>query len=104
MATGLLASLDITSALTNTLFYTVPSNLTASFSMCFTNRTSSVVEVRLAFTATGSVTNDEYVAYNVPVYPNEVYERSGFVLGQTQTVYVYSTTTGVNVVAWGWEQ
>jgi hypothetical protein len=104
MATGRIATLDITSASIDTLFYTVPSNKTSSFSLCFTNRTSSTVFVRIAFTNSGTITNDEYVAYDVAVYPNEVYERNGFVLVDGQFVYVRSTTTGVNVVAWGYEE
>jgi len=103
MSTGRLATLDISSPATDTLFYTVPGGKTASFSMCMTNRNTSTVTVRIAFT-TGSITNDEYVAYEVPIYPGEVYERTGFVLAAGQFVYVRSSSTGVNCVAWGWEQ
>jgi hypothetical protein len=104
MATGRLATLDISSASTDTLFYTVPTNMTSSFSLCCTNRTTSPVTIRIAFTNSGTVTNDEYVAYEVTVYGNEVYERSGFVLTQGQFVYVRSSATGVNFVAWGFEE
>lgn len=104
MATGRLATLDIPTPATDTLFYTVPTNKTSSFSMCFTNRTTSPVTIRIAFTNSGTITNDEYVAYEVTVYGNEVYERTGFVLVQGQFVYVRSSATGVNVVAWGYEE
>jgi|ERR1035441_10608915 hypothetical protein len=104
MATGKLASLDISNAATDTLFYTIPTNMTSSFSMCATNRTASPVTIRIAFTTTGTITADEYVAYEAYVYPNEVYERSGFVLTQGQFVYVRSSATGVNFVAWGYEE
>ena len=103
MGTGRLATLDITSAATDTLFYTIPSNKTSSFSMCFTNRTSDNALVRIAFTTTSSITADEYVAYDVALYPNEIYERNGFILVAGQYVYVRSSITGVTVVAWGYE-
>lgn len=104
MATGRLATIDITSANTDTLLYTVPSSVTASFSLCLTNRTSSPVTVRIALTNALSVSNDSYIAYEVTVYGNEVYERSGLVLTTGQYVYVRSSTTGVNAVAWGYEE
>ena len=72
--------------------------------MCATNRTGSPVTIRIAFTTSATITNDEFVAYEVYVYPNEVYERSGFVLTQGQFVYVRSSATGVNFVDWGYEE
>jgi len=104
MPNGRLASLDITSANTDTLLYTVPSTKTASFTVCMTNRTASSVKVRIALTDSTSITNDEYIAYDVTIHPYEVYERSGLVLYQGQYVYVRSATTGINAVAWGYEE
>jgi hypothetical protein len=104
MASGKLSSLDITNAATDTLLYTVPNTKTASFSMCMVNRTSSPVQVRIALTTSSSISNDQYVAYDVTVYPLEVYERSGFVLTQGQFVYVRSSATGVNAVVYGYEE
>jgi hypothetical protein len=104
MASGRLAALDITSAATDTQLYAAPNNKTASFSVSITNRTATPVQVRLALTSSNSISNGEYVAYDVMVYGNEVYERSGFVLGQGQYVYVRSSATGVNAVVYGYEE
>ena len=104
MATGRLASLDITNAATDTQLYAVPSSKVASFTLCMTNRTSSVIKVRIALTDTTSIGNDEYVAYDHSIYPNECYERSGFVLSQGQFVYVRASATGISAVVYGYEE
>lgn len=104
MASGRLASIDISNANTDTQLYGVPSSKVASFTVCMTNRTASAVRVRVALTDTTSIGNDEYIAYDVTVYPNETYERSGLVLAQGQYVYVRSTATGVSALAWGYEE
>ncbi len=103
MASGILASLDITSAATDLLLYSCPNNKTASFSISMVNRSASNVQVRIALTTSSTITADEYVAYDVTIYPLEVYERNGFVLAQGQFVYVRSSATSVNAVAYGYE-
>ena len=102
--TGRLATVDITNAGTDTQLYACPSNKVASFSLSLVNRTTSPVQIRIALTATTSVANDTYIAYDVTVYGNEVYERSGLVLSTGQYVYVRSSATGVNVVLYGYEE
>jgi hypothetical protein len=104
MATGRLASLDITNASTDTQLYAVPSNKVTSFSICMVNRSNSPVTVRIALTNSTSVTADSYVTYDSIIYPNESYERSGFVLSQGQFVYVRSSGTSVNAVMYGYEE
>jgi hypothetical protein len=104
MASGRLAAIDITNAATDTQLYVAPSGKTASFSVSITNRNSSAVKIRLALTATTSIALGEYVAYDVTLYGNEVYERSGFVLAAGQYVFVRSSNTGVNAVVYGYEE
>jgi hypothetical protein len=105
MASGRLASLDITNAATDTQLYACPNNKTASFSISVVNRSNSNnALIRIALTNGTSITNDSYVAYDVTLYPNEVYERSGFVLSQGQFVYVRSSVTSVNAVVYGYEE
>ena len=104
MATGRLASLDISNAATDTQLYAVPSGKVASFSITMVNRGSSPVQVRIALTDATSVGLDEYIAYDYTIYPKESYERSGLVLAQGQFVYVRSSATGVNAVAYGYEE
>jgi hypothetical protein len=102
--TGRLATLDITNAATDIQLYSCPSSKTASLSLSIVNRSSSNAKVRIALTNSTTVTNDAYIAYDVNIYPNEVYERSGIVLSQGQYVYVRSSITGVNAVACGYEE
>ena len=105
MASGRLATVDITNAATDTQLYSCPNNKVASFSISIVNRSNSnTALIRVALTNGTSVTNDSYVAYDVALYPNEVYERSGFVMSQGQYVYVRSSTTSVNAVAYGYEE
>ena len=104
MASGRLASLDITSASTDTQLYAVPSGKTASFSVTMVNRSASPVLVRIALTNSTSVTADEYIAYDYTIYPNESYERAGLVLAQGYFVYVRSSATSVNAVVYGYEE
>jgi hypothetical protein len=104
MATGILASIDITNASTDTQLYACPSGMVASFSLSMVNRTASPVQVNIALTTATTVTNGEYIAYGYTIYPNETYERAGLVITEGQFVYVRSTTTGVNAIAYGYEE
>lgn len=104
MASGRLSTLDITSAATDTQLYAAPSGKTVSFNLCITNRTGAVVKIRIALTSSTTIHNDEYIAYDVSVYPNEVYERSGLVIKDGQFVYVRSSATGTNAVMYGYEE
>lgn len=104
MASGRLAALDITNAATDLQLYAVPSTKTASFTISITNRGASATKIRIALTDSTSVGNDEYIAYDINVYPNETYERSGLVLTQGQYVYVRSTLTSVTAVVYGYEE
>jgi len=104
MASGRMASLDITNAATDTQLYACPSNKTASFTLTMVNRSASQVTVRVALTDTTSVGADEYIAYEQIIYPGEAYERSGLVLTQGQFVFVRSSATGVNAVMYGYEE
>lgn len=101
---GRLASTDITNAATNVQLYTPTSSKTGSVTVCFTNRNSSNAKVRLALTTSTSVTADAYLAYDVTVYPNENYERSGIVVGSGQYLYVRSDVISVNAVVFGYEE
>ena len=104
MATGILAYLDITSASTDTQLYACPTNIVSSFSISMVNRTASPVQVNIALTTSTSIVNGQYIAYNTTIYPYETYERNGLVITEGQFVYVRSTTTGVNAIAYGYEE
>ena len=102
--TGRLATNDFAAAATDYSIYTVPTGKVASFTVCMTNRTTNTVTVRIALTDTGTIGSDEFIAYEVPIYPGEVYERSGLVLNAGFSVFARASTTGVNVVIYGYEE
>ena len=102
--TGRLATNDIAAANTDYEIYTVPTGKVASFSICMVNRTSNTVTVQIALSDSNTISSDEYIAFNVQIYPGEVYERSGFVLGQGFSIFVRASTTGVNAVVYGYEE
>jgi len=110
MASGRLASLDISNAATDVQLYAVPTNKTASFTISMTNRSASPVKVRIALTDSTSIGLDEFIAYDQTIYGNETLERSGLVLTQGQFVYIRSSAVavggvgGVNAVVYGYEE
>lgn len=102
MPSGILGFTDL-SATTNTSVYTVPAATTTSFSVCFTNRNSSSVTVRLAICATGTPANSEYIVYDAVVQANSSLERTGLVAQTGKIVVAYSSTANVSVQAYGYE-
>jgi hypothetical protein len=103
MANGLLASADITSANVDTMLYQPTAAKTGSFSVSLANRTSGIINIRIALTTTGSVSNQAYIIYDLPLYPNEAYERSGLALVSGQYIYVRASAVGVSALVWGYE-
>lgn len=105
MVTGLLAALDISTPNIDTQLYT-PSNGTtvASVTVCLTNRTTTIVHVRVALSTTSSVSAKNYITYDIPVYPGEWFERSGLVLAPGQYLFVRSDSLSVSATAWGYEE
>lgn len=102
MASGLLGSADLTAA-TYTTLYTVPAATTASFSVCFTNRSTTMTTVRLAIAATGTPANSEFVTYDFVLQGNASYERTGLVAQTAKNVVVYAAAANVTALAYGYE-
>jgi hypothetical protein len=102
MASGLLGFNDLTAA-TNTTVYTVPSSVTSSFAVNFTNRNITPVTVRLAICATSTPANGEYVIYDVIIQGSSSLERTGLVAQTGKLVVAYSNTANVSVQAYGYE-
>tara|TARA_B100000965_G_C19220308_1_gene595599 strand:- start:175 stop:489 length:315 start_codon:yes stop_codon:yes gene_type:complete len=65
------------------------------------NRTGSAVTVRLALSTDTTITDDEFLEYDVSIPANGVLERTGIVLSENNGLYVYTSATGVSVIAYG---
>ena len=102
MASGILGFNNL-SATTNTSVYTVPSSVTSSFSVNFTNRNTVAVTVRLAVCDTSTPANSEYILYDTTLAANACLERSGLVAQTGKIVVAYSNTANVSVQAYGYE-
>lgn len=103
MATGLLGASDV-SASTNTTLFTVASGKTASFSVCFCNRSALPVLVRLALCTSGTPGVSEYVIYDAVVNGNGSLERTGLILNAGKLVVVYTSGPGISATAYGFEE
>lgn len=102
MASGILGQSNPT-ANTNTTVYTVPSSVTASFSVNICNASSAAVTVTLAISATGTPGATEYILYNQTLQQNSSLERSGFVANTGKNVVVNTTGSSVAVSVYGYE-
>jgi hypothetical protein len=102
MASGLLGFNDL-AASTNTSVYTVPSTTTASFSVNFTNRNTTPVEVRLSICDTSSPANSEFIIFDVIIQGSSSLERTGLVAQTGKIVVAFSNTANVSVQVYGYE-
>lgn len=102
MATGILGQ-SAPSASTNTTVYTVPALTTATFNVNIVNTGTTVANVRLAISATGTPTSSEWIEYNAEVLAGGVLERTGFVAQAAKNVVVYTDTATVSVSVYGYE-
>lgn len=102
MAAGRLGASDL-AATTNTSVYTVPGGKLASFSVRVCNRNAAAVTVRLALAATGTPGTSEWLVYDKSIPANGVMDETGLVLDAAKILVVYASTTGVNVVVFGYE-
>ncbi len=102
--TGRLAKISITDPNTDTQIYQVPVGNIATVTLNVCNKTGSVIRIRVAVTDSTSIGSEEYLDYNIPIYPYESYQRSGIVLGSSQYLYVRGDAGGLSVNVWGFEE
>lgn len=102
MASGILGVANL-SAATNASVYTVPSSVTASFAVNFTNRNNVPVVIRLAVCDSSTPSNSEYIIYDVIIAENSSLERTGLVAQTGKIVVAYSNTANVSVQVYGYE-
>lgn len=103
MASGILGQ-SAPSATTNTTVYTVPSAKTATFSVSICNRGTTLSNVRMAISATGTPANAEYIEYDTEVPANSVFERTGLVAQATKNLVVYADSANLSVSVYGYEE
>ena len=103
MASGTLGQADLAPT-TNTAVYTVPADKVASFNVNVLNRTASNVTVRMAISATNSPANSEFLEYEATVPANGVMERTGLVASAGKNLVIYTSSTGVSVNVFGFEE
>ena len=103
MATGILGQ-SAPSAATNTTVYTVPAGKVGIFSVSICNRGSTLANIRMAISATGTPSNAEYIEYDTEVPANSVFERTGLVAQATKNLVVYADSTSLSVSVYGYEE
>jgi len=85
-------------------------NVDSTVNVRFVNRNASLVIIRLALvdepsgTAVANLANEDYLEFDTTILANEVLENSGIVVPASHSLVVRSDTTGVTVVAYGFEQ
>lgn len=104
MATGKLGAVNLTAAV-NTLVYTVPIGklATINLNICNRNTVNSIINVAVLDSNLASLTNADYIEYNLSLLPNGVIERTGIVLNEGQSIMVYSSITNISATCWGFE-
>jgi hypothetical protein len=103
MATGILGQAAL-AATTNTVVYTVPAATTAVATISVVNAGAYPAVVNVAVASSGTPTASEYIEYQTVIDVNGVLERSGIVANATEAFVVFSTTAGVSVTIYGYEE
>ena len=105
MASGRLGAVDIASS-TNTSIYTVPASTVVIVNVSICNRNSVAATVRLMHLdgAIGTLSNEDYLEYNVVMAPNGVLERTGIVMAATHVIGGFSFQSGVTFQVHGIER
>ena len=103
MANGRLGSVDLATN-TDTTLYTCPAGKTATTTVCFTNRQSTPVNVKLALSTSAVPASTDYLEFNTEIPAFGVLERSAVVVGAGQYLVVTSNTSGVSAVVFGFEE
>jgi len=103
MATGILGQ-AAPAATTNTVIYTVPAATVAVATISIINAGAYPAVVNVAVASSGTPTASEYIEYQTVIDVNGVLERAGIVANATKAFVVYSTTAGVSVTIYGYEE
>ncbi len=101
-SSGRLGAVDVTGGV-NTTLYTVPSTLAGSIevTVLVCNRNDSDVKIRVAGLdgAIATLSNEDYIEYDVTLKPHGVFERSGIDMARSEVLGVYSDKSNVTFQA-----
>lgn len=103
--TGRIGAADL-SAGTHTTIFTVPTGepgtVKVTVAVCNRNDKDSV-KIRLAVLdgAIGTLSDEDYIEYNVEIKPNGVLQRQGLLMAVGDVLGAYSNRSNVTVQAWG---
>jgi len=97
MATGRVATTQLTGSYTLSTIYTVPAGNYGVYNISFTNPTTGPITIRLAVGATTTPAASEYIEYGTVIVANGVFERTGLVLSPLQNI-VASASSGTSGV------
>lgn len=102
---GRLGAQDL-SATTNTSIYSVPASRKATVNVSIANRNSTATTVRLMHLAgaIGTLSNVDYIAYDVQVPGNGYIERTAICMAASATIGGYAGATGVTMQVQGVEE
>jgi len=102
MATGRLGVQDL-AATTDTTLYTCPADTFSVVTVSVCNRGTSVAQVRLALSTSGTPNAADYLEFDVDLPAKGVLERTGIVMDASKVLVVRSSATSVNAVCYGIE-
>ncbi len=100
MASGVYGKGDL-SATTWTEIVAPPTSGVKVTTLNIVNRSDANRKVRVALSADTTITDDEYIEYDVSIPANGVLERTGIVCSANNGLYVYSDGASVSAVAYG---
>lgn len=103
MATGILGA-NLLSTGTLETVYTVPAGKQAVVTLNVLNAGFEVSSVRVALSGSATPDVKDYIEWDVPIQISGVLERTGLVLGPSQSIFLYTGSSNVNVVAYGYEE
>ena len=102
MATGRLASADLTGGATTTV-YVCPADTYAVATLNLCNRGTDTSTITVAIADTDSPAVGEYIEFETDLSSKNVLERTGIVLAATQRIVVISSQSSVSAVVVGIE-
>jgi len=102
MASGILGQ-SAPAATTNTTVYTVPASTLAVVNISVVNRGGSAATVKLALSASGTPSADEYIEFDTSIASTAVLERTGVVLQATKNVVVHASSADTSISVYGLE-
>ena len=95
---------------TETILMTGATGFNTTANVRFVNRNATDVTVRLALvdapagTALASLSVEDYLEYDTVLLANQVLENTGLAIPDDYTLVVRADSTGVTVVAYGYEE